>query len=1169
MAAISVFLLQGFVQTTAPRPAFADPGERWVKLTIVKHPDAAAGKRTAVFFYPESEYESYKDGAYRQTKLYLKSDRQSAAQSWLAKGPKKFNGREYVSWQPEKGDKIQDSAAEAPDFTRETLVVAAPKAEPGKVPGKEDAGGPQGGAAGEWVKVSHGGKDYYHPKDAKPRRNGAGKQQIDLFDSPGGKKVPSHLFGSKAEGPYTLHVVEGGKPVNVPEGSYKREIVALPPDPGGPVVVAPKPEPGQAPTVSGTAAAPDDNHPVNRVAKALLPLDGKEGDLADRFLKYVWREPWSGGKSFVHPERRKVDDGKPLLGPIAEWVKKNPDQAAVLYYGLGSGQPAPGWVLQDDNLRKLLADKPRSDPKLEAFEDSLAECLGRWTTSPGGEPPKHCKNAPAEETEFAIGPLGGGANLLKWVKAYLKDAATESNAIFYALNISSKELEGRIGSAPPTEGLPTAGPPGDRRLPTGIDVTKPFGVADLFGTWGDPNVLYIDGRFLALVVRTVRTKDNPPEYKQMVGLYDITSPDNIYGKRFDLDYPGGEAFKLDDKRPDARQYILDFKPIEGKNDMEISIKRPDDTGPTDGNGGPGRIPTLNELFVNRAVKARSYGHQVKMGDKTFYVSGESADRGSLLFWSEETIQRAIDPNVNPRDLKPEMLAYVNKKSAGEVVNLGDRVSVGPAGGEDPAKAWHWLKWNASLRIWQPELGEAPKVETKPPSGTPGQPGSPDNKPPAPGPTNPTDGKPPTGGDRVLPDGWPDLENYNTTDGRAGALNKALSEDLKPRLKFYENKTGAVPGQQIIMMHGKSRLRMSYVIYINSGQDGRVTGKTLGEEVLAGRVLMTDSDKGAVYFDLDAVAKKMDAISEPVALPEWNAGDGNLGKYLPEGGANAVDNVKDMAVLTHVLPKAGYPAEAAAAIGERSAKLLSKAKPGSHYSFSGKKYDASSKGRIAMGYETEVGEACAVLWPVLNEETCESPGNDEGTTGIAFDPAKGMLNPFEGFGKPPKLDGVTAVEVVKVDGEAALYRSDAVDEKDEKKKTQKWYLVYVVKTVKTDPKDDKAVVTVGKYRTNYIQVFQTPATRSFRTFPGKDALGIRGVTYDEAKLPHGQFPQGNAFYNEIPKPYRGDSTLNKGAVAVHDAPNGEMRSKDPKNNCVGVVLWWKVTAEDALKACRTK
>ena len=157
----------------------------------------------------------------------------------------------------------------------------------------------------------------------------------------------------------------------------------------------------------------------------------------------------------------------------------------------------------------------------------------------------------------------------------------------------------------------------------------------------------------------------------------------------------------------------------------------------------------------------------------------------------------------------------------------------------------------------------------------------------------------------------------------------------------------------------------------------------------------------------------------------------------------------------------------------------------------------------------------------------------------------------------------------MDGEAALYRSDAVDEKDEKKKTQKWYLVYVVKTVKTDPKDDKAVVTVGKYRTNYIQVFQTPATRSFRTFPGKDALGIRGVTYDEAKLPHGQFPQGNAFYNEIPKPYRGDSTLNKGAVAVHDAPNGEMRSKDPKNNCVGVVLWWKVTAEDALKACRTK
>ena len=811
----------------------------------------------------------------------------------------------------------------------------------------------------------------------------------------------------------------------------------------------------------GKDVADDERNEINAIAQLLKTGAGWRADAADRIDAFMW----DGGNGFAQAwdasdrglsqadtkklvekfvdgvfkkgtalDPREAEALKPLGLPAAE-----AKDAAALYYILGAGSIVDSAQVKPE-VKKLFQENKSFRSQLKS---ELVACLGRYAKAgkPGAGSLCHPAVAPKP-----LKPLSA-----EWVKGLCVESAVTGFRLYDAAKQNSERAKAprADGDGKEPGGVPAGdGKPTERKV-RGTDLSKVFEVADMFGTWGDVNVIHmpsreakpgekpqdIPGRTLAVVVRTVRTfegdpADPRPKLKHQIGVYDISNASDIYGKRFDIVADGQSTFSLKDG---GAEYVLKFTP--NGADTSVSLERSDGIKPVYGAAGQAELPSVNGLFKNRAQKALETGNLVEVGGQRYIVSGESAGRGYLCFWPEKMLQEGVGA-ADPRTLVPEMVAYTNKKADGRIERLGDQVSLGKVDGK-----WWELKWNAEQGFWEPVEGKPPAVDTLPAGG-------------------PRQGNQPQQGDQPQQPGtseWPDFEHpqlgvrLSVNNDDVKAVNQELAA-AKLKARVYScNPRQKLLDQYFLAAKSGDQVPNIRVPFVGGGQSD-----FLGFQLLGGSVLAIRDAAGTLYFDIRRA---------PESFTDrwfWMGKKSNFSV----GGSEAA--------LKDAMARAGL-AKQADTVWKR---VAGHGTPVIIY---------SNEGSKLIQAEYDDGKVREV-WPKDQPVSGARPGDgDVPGSGHALDPEN--LGGGSQNGELPDqiLDKPTEV-LQKMDG-AALYQVRASDAKTE------WYMILTIK--------DKAGA-VKRYGPKLV--FQDPADTKAK-FPGKESIHIRGLALAGASPEDGELKWG--------------------------------------------------------------
>lgn len=1011
----------------------------------------------------------------------------------------------------------------------------------------------------EWVKVTytHNGKDYvfYHPKN-EPYTNDGNHQRVNLYKEPvldDKYLARSHLFRhDAADKKFKLHIItEEGAASDVVKGTldwkgaeYRpakptpapvvpaqpvAQPVAQPiaQPPAQPVTVGPGPadpapvtraEPGPVPTLPPGQAMGAES-PVSEIGREIVS-DNQFGDVAKRLTEFTWLER-AGNKSFIHPDTRKRAGQRESLGIVMKDVVKQPNrrQAALwVYYVIGAGAQVPDWVQKSTATKKYLVD---DRALLKNGEEKLVECLGRWQHDPKDAPITYCNKAPdpgQKRIPYQADP--------PWVSDFVLDAGANAQALLSALTRGATNIVNSVGSAPGT--TPTVpGGPGPRKPGIPGAASKDFTVDQLFGKWGDRNVFSLDGRIVALVVRTRQTvvAGNPPKtvISHQLGLYDISNEGDIYGRRFDMDKPGEQTFSL---IPGGKQFKVTLTAEGG--DMKIAIARPDGTPPVMSNINP-NMPSVNELYQDRAKKALDSGNRVVIDGKAYRVTGEAAGTGNLIFWDEKQLEASRSsieggyPGATARSWVPSMMASVNKQTDGRAQNISNEVPLGIMGANGQ---WQGLRWNSAVGIWEPAEGKVfepkptnPDVPTSTRTVTSGGSTSGDG-PPA---------TPPAGTGSRDADGWPYLDRLLATAPRAAALNAKLSAKAKEHVRFYalpDEVLSDGPGKRLLVLLDKaapseSKLFGPPYVGISFADDPPAAQGSEAEAIVNGRILLASTDRGTGFVDLEKVVAEGGSIKS-----------GLLGYYVKGGKANTITKVTDMMVLPSILVAAGYPKEAEDAAVANLNSLIEK-EAVKTWSIGGTEFRGKNTSLVA-GVMGKNGERFYCVYPEI--KLCNQGGDAAPSTvptvgqGFPLDPAAitnvddtAFQANLEVSGKP-----ATRVELKPQPADAALY-----------------------------------IVTEGEKKSWYIMALVTSPARKTKFQPTL-VFGSGGDTVKRLDLPAGLELHSITVKGTAPEsiPLRMGPLEGEVAKAGYIGAYGSQAA----DSCIGVVAVWGGTWQAACGKC---
>lgn len=125
----------------------------------------------------------------------------------------------------------------------------------------------------------------------------------------------------------------------------------------------------------------------------------------------------------------------------------------------------------------------------------------------------------------------------------------------------------------------------------------------------------------------------------MLGIFDVTEPHNIYGQNISLgsfDYSAGKLrFALDDRTPGHRNYVLAISP---RGDSLVTFGRP---------GNEDQISTsLTKLLRLRAQYAIDQGFRVTIGSEDFLIIPQRGSLTGFVFFKGDLAQRLANGDID-------------------------------------------------------------------------------------------------------------------------------------------------------------------------------------------------------------------------------------------------------------------------------------------------------------------------------------------------------------------------------------------------------------------------------------------------------------------------------------------------------------------------------------------
>jgi hypothetical protein len=630
-------------------------------------------------------------------------------------------------------------------------------------------------------------------------------------------------------------------------------------------------------------------HPVNDLAEFIRrnPSVAAE-DVSKRVVRLVLGNE---GGDYLFPGLRDDAVQAALLEEAARsltqsLLKDRTGDGAVLFFVLGTERDAPGWI-QSPDLAAALAQKKTQ--RLKIFLESM----------------KHWR-----------GKLGRG-NAEQEVAAFLNEAVTRAFEVFSQPLIRKEFVAGFPDVSGPLLAPVSGLGGGGARL---NDPTKGFSWESLYERGGvvmDITVGDVKRRMSMKIYTKPDEKGHPVD---KIGIFDITYPNEPFGRRFDLSQGGEKTGVLDTRNSQSPKYTLKLTPTTD-GDMAISFGN-------EGLKGDVMKTSLKELYEARARQAVDEGGKITLDGKDFIVLGQGGAKGALLFFSSDVEERL----AKGENVKPELVSEVNERSSdGRNVNVSGSPALGRVGNK-----FYRLVFNDELKYWEVQEGEPDPLPSKPGEG---------------GSSTPTV----TGQDI----GDADLEKDILKDGLY-EINLDVANGLDPewvaQVKVFDLKAVHGFSQRDInrrhLMMVPASVRKERKVFVSfplpaAGYDGM---ERQDKEVRGiGRYLAVTSKISTVYQDL----------SEPATLP----GPGEMDKVFEYDASCVVDEVKktlcvaDLVLLQDAMTRAGFSGrEIADARGNAAQALKDSGKTkNDEYRVEG--------GKAVNSLTLRVGEAAAVaIWP---------------------------------------------------------------------------------------------------------------------------------------------------------------------------------------------------------------
>lgn len=857
-----------------------------------------------------------------------------------------------------------------------------------------------------------------------------------------------------------------------------------------------------APVKGDAAKKAEEENPVNALAKLLVDkeLGSKVKESAAKRIADFMLSGDGGKGSFVKKESRDNGAGERLRSVAKKWVDqtfvsdvyKDKAPVAELYYVLGEPDKLPDWA----------AKHPVLKDNLKGFEShKLSAGLGGYT----GEA--------AKPGQFGTGQFSDTAEAQNWPFTFFDDAAKVANNILKDRRTKDqKETDIKAGEER------SSVPPGPPQKPA-AGASAGFDLDALFVQGARVENLYQEGdatsRRISMKMHTAKDKDGV--YNDLA-ICDITYASDVYCRTFRVDpNAGSRTFALDDRQPGMRQYTLSMTPNRDGN-IDIKFGRPKNADQLGSD--------LRDLSRRRAEQAVQTGNIRSVGGQDYFVLGQSAGTGDLLFFPTSIAGKLND--VKTENLSPELVATVVSMKDGRPL-----VAQKPHLGTVRGKEFH-LRYNPDLGYY--EVGEGPGEAPWKPE----DPAKPD------GGTGKPDGDKPDGG---KPDGGnggtinPDDPNGVITRGEYELdtdNNNALNEDLKKKIKIYkitpkgiEALKNDVQGKmkRYIIIFPKDMISRQF-IYANYMAGTKEFGALL---VLGGKYAATESDLGSLYVDFSRKEIAKDKEGKDIEVPLV------VGYSVKEN--SRIEKLTVKSLLSDAMERAGFKGDEVKAAKENLAKVT------------GSEEKVSISGARALTLVVTFGGKSVAFWPTIGESKPDpGDGGHSGTTGAsgstAFDGAQGgQPDTFQDTGEVGNpIEKLTVFRGLKKSN-AVLYVNEVEKDKGTNAKPRKWYLMFNFKNQ-------------GKlYRTKYVEIMGEKGKDLF-DFPyaseGTLDINADGLTKHAVET--------SITDTAILRLVGEKADAAKGVYAGF-ASRGE-QIKDKKANCLGPVLWWGMNQAAAQKACET-